>query len=119
MSFNPGDSGTSSISGSTDVALNNPAANNLLSYNSGTQKWTNQATSDMSILVAGQAGVDRAYKVYWNKQTQQWGTVPDPLPTGYDIVEFVSTNDAGATTPTPPAGADAWLWTVAPGGGPA
>lgn len=119
MSYNPGGSGSSSISGSDDVQLSNPTTDQFLSYNSATQKWNNKAASDIGVLAAGQAGVDRAYKVYWNKQTQTWGTVPGTLPSGYDIVEFVSTNDAGATTPTPPAGADAWLWTVAPGGGPA
>lgn len=118
MSFNPGAGGTSSISGSSDVQLSNPATNQLLSYDSTTGKWGNKAAPDIGVLAAGQAGIDRAYKVYWNKQTQTWGSVPGTLPSGYDVVEFVSTNDAGATAPTPPAGADAWLWTVAPGGGP-
>ncbi len=36
-----GGSGSSTISGSGDVALNSPAANEQFLYNSGTQKWQN------------------------------------------------------------------------------
>lgn len=36
-----GSSGSSSISGSTDVALNSPATNQVLKYNSTTNKWAN------------------------------------------------------------------------------
>lgn len=120
MSFNPGGGGGGgSISASSDVQLSNPVSNNFLSYDSGTQKWSNKTAAQAGVVAVGQAGLDRAYKVYWNKQTQSWGTVPGTLPSGYDVVEYISTNDAAATAPTPPPGADAWLWTVAPGGGPA
>jgi len=45
MAFNPGGGG--GISTASDVSLNNVADDNALSYNSTTQKWTNQAiTSD-------------------------------------------------------------------------
>lgn len=117
MSYNP--SWTSSIGSSSDVQLNSPSAKQLLTYDDATQKWQNNSPVDVGVLAVGDPGVDRAYKVYWDKDLQVWGTVPGTLPTGYDIVEFISTNDATATTPTPPAGADAWLWKVAPGGGPA
>ena len=44
MSFGGG-SGSSSISGRTDVVLSSPANNQVLGYNSGLSKWQNQATS--------------------------------------------------------------------------
>jgi hypothetical protein len=44
MSFGGG-SGSSSISGSTDVVLNSPANNNVLGYNSSLAKWQNQNIS--------------------------------------------------------------------------
>jgi parallel beta-helix repeat protein len=44
MSFGGG-SGSSSISGSTDVVLNSPANNDVLGYNSGLAKWQNRDLS--------------------------------------------------------------------------
>ena len=44
MSFGGG-SGSSSISGSTDVVLSSPANNDVLGYNSGLAKWQNQNLS--------------------------------------------------------------------------
>ncbi len=44
MSFNPGGGGGGSLSGDSDVALSSPANNQVLTYNSGTAKWTNAAS---------------------------------------------------------------------------
>jgi hypothetical protein len=59
MSFGGG-SGGSSISGSTDVVLNNPANNNVLGYNSGLSKWQNQDLNStyLSAVVMVGAGID-------------------------------------------------------------
>lgn len=40
MAFNPG---SSSIAGSSDVVINSPATDHVLSYNGGTAKWGNKA----------------------------------------------------------------------------
>ena len=47
MSFG-GTSGNSSISGSTDVTLNNPSANQVLSDNSTTHKWGNTSLAPVA-----------------------------------------------------------------------
>jgi hypothetical protein len=65
MSFGGG-SGSSSISGSTDVVLNSPANNNVLGYNSGLAKWQNQdlrSTYVSAVVVpapSGSAATDTA-----------------------------------------------------------
>ncbi len=41
MGFGSGGSGSSTISGSSDVALNSPAANEQFVFNTSTQKWQN------------------------------------------------------------------------------
>ncbi len=41
MGFNPGGGGSGSIGGSSDVALSNPANNDVLAYDISTSKWKN------------------------------------------------------------------------------
>lgn len=43
MSFGGGSGGGGSIASSSDVALNNPANNQVLTYNTGVGKWQNQS----------------------------------------------------------------------------
>lgn len=57
MSFNPGGGGgSSSIAGSTDVALSNVQNSQVLAYDNGAAKWQNQAAamqaSSMMIVTA-------------------------------------------------------------------
>lgn len=62
MAFNPGGGGSGSISTSTDVALNTPANNQVLSYSSGTGKWVN-ATSPGTLNPRGAFTVSTPYAV--------------------------------------------------------
>lgn len=43
MSFGGSSGGSSSVSGSTDVALNAPATDQVLTYDSSVSKWKNKA----------------------------------------------------------------------------
>lgn len=47
-----GGGGSSTIAGSSDAALNNPVNNDVLAYNSTTQKWSNSQIS------GGPTGID-------------------------------------------------------------
>jgi hypothetical protein len=62
MSFGGG-SGSSSISGSTDVVLSNPTNSQVLGYNSGLAKWENQTVSGGSggIITVGLTGSGATY----------------------------------------------------------
>lgn len=56
MGFGGSGGGSASLSGSTDVALNTPANNQVLTYDSSTSKWKNAASaggsggSDLTVL---------------------------------------------------------------------
>lgn len=57
MGFGSGGGGAASIGTSTDVALSNPANNQVLTYDSGVGKWVNAATSvTLSGVVSGPSG---------------------------------------------------------------
>lgn len=81
-----GGSGNSSISGSSDVALSNPANQEVLAFDTASSKWKN---------VTGLANTQVI--VRWNSSTNQWAARPASAPFG---VLFLSTNDANATAPT-------------------
>lgn len=48
MTFGGGSGGGGSIAGDSDVALNNPANTQVLTYNGTIAKWTNQASSSIN-----------------------------------------------------------------------
>lgn len=75
MGFSPGAGGGSSIFGSTDVALNNPANNNVLSYDTSLSKWKNNnaLTSRSGAQPVGQK--ELVYSV------TDYGLVPGDIPT--------------------------------------
>ncbi len=49
MGFGGSGGGSGSVAGSSDVALNNPVNNNVLTYDSSSSKWKNAAGVDQSI----------------------------------------------------------------------
>lgn len=49
MGFGGSGGGSGSISGSSDVSLNNPADDHILAYNTGAGKWQNKAAGGYSI----------------------------------------------------------------------
>ena len=64
MSFGGGGSGSGSISGSTDVALSNPADGQVLTYDGTLGKWKNAAGSGVPTLANAPSGM--TFTVYKN-----------------------------------------------------
>lgn len=61
MSFNPSSGGGGSIGGANDVALSNPASDNVLTYDGSTGKWRNQDSPVASVnSQTGNVVVDKA-----------------------------------------------------------
>lgn len=92
MSFGGG-GGSSSISGSTDVALSNPSTGQVLGYNGTIGKWQNVATVSQSVV--------KAVCVYS-------GSAYPARPSGYGSVEFIGPVDPGAAAQTN----DTWVNTA-------
>lgn len=83
MGFGGSGGGSNSVSGATDVALNNPTGSEVLTYDSSSSKWKNSNTAQTIVR--------------WNSSTDQWAPRPANAPFG---VLFISTNDVSATAPS-------------------
>lgn len=92
MSFSTGSGGGGSISGSSDVALSNPADNDGLHYSSSVSKWVNKAPTSPII-------------VKWSTTTG-WGTYSTDT---NRVRYFHSQNDISATAPTYYSAFDVWF----------
>lgn len=88
MSFNPGGGGGGgSLSSQSDVVMSNPSDNQVLSYDSGTQKWINSSTpigyadlpAGVTITVFKSAGVWPARPTARTDLVVAWRG-PDPAP---------------------------------------
>lgn len=88
-----GGGGSSSIGGSTDVALSNAADGQVLRYNGTQAKWNNAVAGKSSVL-----------RVTYNTSTSSWGTRPNA-----DYVEWVGPVDPGVLAQD----YDTWLDTSA------
>lgn len=80
MGFGGGNSGNVSISGASDVALNNPSNNQVLSYDTTSLKWKNAS-------VTGSAVASPIYVIYYDTGSASWrgqdgGAVPLVAPSG-------------------------------------
>lgn len=92
MSYNPGGAGSSSVSGSTDVVLSNPANTEVLTYDTSINKWKNAAGSSGAVS-AHEAAVDP-------HSTAKYAIMPDG---GRRI--FTGTSDPAASA----SDGDIWL----------
>ena len=72
--------GSGTIAGNSDVALNNPAADNVLSYDATAGKWKNTQTI-----------------IRYNSSTNSWPARPATAPWG---ILYLSTNSAAAPAPS-------------------
>ena len=96
-----GGGGGGSISAASDVALNNPLNNNVLSYNSTTSKWTN---STVPTVVPEDWGI--LPSIYWDGDSWPARVVPS----GYSgPVVWDSATDPTATVPASSIAGDRWL----------
>lgn len=96
MGFGGSNGGGSSIAGSSDVALSNPTNNELLSYNSATNKWTNLELADFNVAPT--------FWRTWNGTS--WSARPT-TPTGVPVTAY-STTDENAPPPPNPVVGDIW-----------
>ncbi len=98
-----GGSGSSSIAGSSDVALNVPVNNNVLTFDSTTSKWKN------AVPPAGSSNTEWGVipTLYINTQTQVWPA--RTLPNGYSgAVRWDSLLVEDAPAPTNMTVGDRW-----------
>ncbi len=101
MGFGGSGGGSASIAGSSDVALNNPANNNVLTYDTSSSKWKNAASAavvpqDWGILPT----------LYWSGTAWPTRTVPS----GYSgPIIWDSAADDSATVPSGSIAGDRWL----------
>jgi hypothetical protein len=95
MGYNPGGGGSSSISSSTDVFLDNIADNETLAYDAGDSLWKNAASGGNVASVNGQTG---AVILEIND------VAPDQTDEGGKVLGTDGTNTTWTTLPvTPPA----------------
>lgn len=66
MGFSSGGGGSGNIAGSTDVALNNPSNNEVLTYDTSVSKWKNS-----------QAG---SAELRWDADARTWPARPQSAP---------------------------------------
>lgn len=92
MTFGGSGGGSSSIAGSSDVALSNPANNEVLAYDSGVQKWKNAASAG-----AG-GGVPSTYALGRVRYNSGW---PVTRPSGYAYIDWIK---SGPSDPDPASG---------------
>ena len=105
MGFGGSGSGGGSIASSSDVALNNPLNNNVLTYDTSTSKWKNGTAPS---IVPADYGIMPT--LYWNGSTWPSRTVPS----GYSgAVVWDSATDQSATAPSGSVAGDRWLRRVA------
>lgn len=98
-----GGSGSSTIGGAGDVALNTPANNQVLTYNSSVQKWTNAAASGGGDVW----GYGLYPRIIWSGSN--WPARSASLPSGYSgPVEYWSASDQTASAPTDRQVGDIW-----------
>ncbi len=100
MSFGGGSGGSGSIQGSSDVFLSSPTNGQVLSYNSGTLKWVNSASTGVATWDDITNKPPQVRYVYY---TTTWPTRPTA-----DTVIWVGGNE---TTPpsSPSVGKDIWI----------
>ncbi len=102
MGFGGSGGGSSGISTSNDVALNNPANNNVLAFDTSTSKWKNSVARDTT----------QPYTIYYNATNSSWPT-PTP-PAGYALDYYVydsyhgSAYSLSAAAPTAVHTGDVW-----------
>ena len=127
MSYDPGISG---ISGASDVFLNNPAANDALSYSTATGKWENlpvdktrvglanvdnTADIDKPVSTAQQAALDAKASVNQTRPeirytTGGWPSRASSVPSGYTgPVTWWSGLNTGVAAPLDALADDDWI----------
>lgn len=97
MGFGGSGGGSGSVAGSSDVALNNPADSQVLSYNASTSKWKNATIT--------QGGGATAGFVYYTTASSSWPS----RPVSATPVMWVSTTDSTALQPTDMVIGDMWV----------
>ena len=92
MGFNPAGG---AISGATDVALSNPANNQVLTYNSGVAKWQNQnAAAGGNVSIAQLPAGSMLYAL------ESGGAYTRPTSRTDIRVTFIGLSDPGSTALT-------------------
>lgn len=89
MGFNPAGG---AISGATDVALSNPANNQVLTYNSGVAKWQNQTAAAGGNVTIAQLPAGSVIHVL-----ESGGSYTRPTSRTDVRVIFIGTTDPGST----------------------
>ncbi|MEO7904815.1 MAG: hypothetical protein ABIR91_03420 [Candidatus Saccharimonadales bacterium] len=87
-----GSGGGGAIASSTDVALNAVANDQVLTYSTGSSKWTNKTPT------GGSGGVPATYALGRVKYSAGW---PSTRPTGYAYIDWIKSS---ASDPDPSAG---------------
>ena len=96
MGFGGNGGGASSIAVAGDAALNNPASNEVLTYDSTTSKWKNAAIPN---------GEGTTLMTYYNATTHVWPARPS---VSHPIM-WISTTDAAALRPIDMVVGDMWV----------
>lgn len=99
-----GGGGSSTLAGDTDVSITSPSNGQVLTYNSGTGKWVNQASAGGSTTLAGDTDVSitsvadqnilqyNAASTKWKNVSPPWGVLTPPL-----LASFATTRLNGGT----------------------
>ena len=105
MGFGGSGGGSGAIGSASDVALNSPANNEVLTYDSSVQKWKNALTSGSGSDAAWDYGLYP--RVVWTGSA--WPARISTVPSGYTgAVEYWSAADETATAPTDRQVGDVW-----------
>lgn len=95
MSFSTGGGGGSgSISGSTDVFLNNVADDEVLTYDSGTSKWRNEISSGLPTGGATSQVVTKATNLDLDTEWADTATLSNDVPLGWGNPQAGTANTA-------------------------